>query len=151
MRFSYKQLSYSRTLLVAKNSRSVHAHSTESHDHAQHFSLRPSITADALVLLQHFNAFLPAAQGLTGSLPLDLALAIASEVICDDTYSNKSWAITAGPLRKCSSFRLLQQLLRSSVMIPTRTSLGILPIPSQGMFSLQEDNRIGHEKYVYMS
>lgn len=52
--------------------------------------LHSSVTFAALVLLQHLKARFPMACGLSGHHLFISAFMIASMVICDDTYSNKS-------------------------------------------------------------
>ncbi|KAG9219383.1 hypothetical protein CCMSSC00406_0001793 [Pleurotus cornucopiae] len=52
--------------------------------------LHASVTY-ALVLLQHLKARFPTARDSSGHC----LFVIASKVICDDTYSNKSWSIVA--------------------------------------------------------
>ena len=55
--------------------------------------LHSSITFAALVLLERLKARFPTARGSSGHRLFLSALMIASKVICDDTYSNKSWSI----------------------------------------------------------
>jgi len=51
-------------------------------------------TFTALHLLQHLKARFPAAKGSSGGHHLFIsAFILASKIICDDTYSNKSWCI----------------------------------------------------------
>ncbi|KAJ7594945.1 hypothetical protein C8J56DRAFT_928055 [Mycena floridula] len=57
--------------------------------------LHASVTFAALVLLQRLKARFPTARGSSGHRLFISAFMIASKVICDDTYSNKSWAIVA--------------------------------------------------------
>ncbi|KAK7045538.1 hypothetical protein VNI00_007370 [Paramarasmius palmivorus] len=57
--------------------------------------LHPSVTFAALVLLQRLKARFPTARGSSGHRLFISAFMIASKVICDDTYSNKSWTIVA--------------------------------------------------------
>jgi len=57
--------------------------------------LNPSVTFAALVLLQRLKARFPTARGSSGHRLFISAFMIASKVICDDTYSNKSWSIVA--------------------------------------------------------
>ncbi|KAF5355148.1 hypothetical protein D9756_005453 [Leucocoprinus leucothites] len=57
--------------------------------------LHPAVTYAALVLLQRLKARFPTARGSSGHRLFISAFMIASKVICDDTYSNKSWAIVA--------------------------------------------------------
>ncbi|KAF9451509.1 hypothetical protein P691DRAFT_663084, partial [Macrolepiota fuliginosa MF-IS2] len=57
--------------------------------------LHPAVTFAALVLLQRLKARFPTARGSSGHRLFISAFMIASKVICDDTYSNKSWAIVA--------------------------------------------------------
>lgn len=57
--------------------------------------LHSSVTFAALVLLQRLKARFPTARGSSGHRLFISAFMIASKVICDDTYSNKSWAIVA--------------------------------------------------------
>jgi len=55
--------------------------------------LHSSVTFAALVLLQRLKARFPTARGSSGHRLFISAFMIASKVICDDTYSNKSWGI----------------------------------------------------------
>ena len=55
--------------------------------------LHASVTFAALYLLQRLKARFPAARGSSGHRLFISAFMIASKVICDDTYSNKSWSI----------------------------------------------------------
>ncbi|KAK7057548.1 alternative cyclin Pcl12 [Favolaschia claudopus] len=57
--------------------------------------LHQSVTYAALVLLQRLKARFPTARGSSGHRLFISAFMIASKVICDDTYSNKSWSIVA--------------------------------------------------------
>ncbi|KAH7907537.1 hypothetical protein BJ138DRAFT_1213132 [Hygrophoropsis aurantiaca] len=58
-----------------------------------HFCRTSSRTA--LVLLQCLKARFPTARGSSGHRLFVSAFMLASKVICDDTYSNKSWSIVA--------------------------------------------------------
>ncbi|EIN06688.1 hypothetical protein PUNSTDRAFT_18136, partial [Punctularia strigosozonata HHB-11173 SS5] len=55
--------------------------------------LHQSVTFAALYLLQRLKQRFPAARGSSGHRLFLSAFMIASKVICDDTYSNKSWCI----------------------------------------------------------
>ncbi|KAK0454655.1 uncharacterized protein ARMOST_01090 [Armillaria ostoyae] len=55
--------------------------------------LHPSVTFAALILLQRLKARFPTARGSSGHRLFLSAFMIASKIICDDTYSNKSWTI----------------------------------------------------------
>ncbi|KAI0753090.1 hypothetical protein C8Q80DRAFT_1249383 [Daedaleopsis nitida] len=57
--------------------------------------LHTSVTFAALYLLQRLKARFPAARGSSGHRLFISAFMIASKVICDDTYSNKSWSIVS--------------------------------------------------------
>ncbi|KIO13908.1 hypothetical protein M404DRAFT_449953 [Pisolithus tinctorius Marx 270] len=57
--------------------------------------LQPAVTFAALVLLQRLKARFPTARGSSGHRLFISAFMLASKVICDDTYSNKSWGIVA--------------------------------------------------------
>jgi hypothetical protein len=54
--------------------------------------LHQAVTFGALVLLQRLKARFPTARGSSGHRWFISAFMIASKVICDDTYSNKSWS-----------------------------------------------------------
>jgi hypothetical protein len=60
-----------------------------------HTHLHPSVTFAALYILQHLKACFPAAKGSSGHHLFILAFMLASKIICDDTYSNKSWCIVS--------------------------------------------------------
>jgi len=55
--------------------------------------LAPCVTFAALYLLQRLKNRFPAARGSSGHRLFISAFMIASKVVCDDTYSNKSWAV----------------------------------------------------------
>ncbi|KAF8342930.1 uncharacterized protein EI90DRAFT_2903207, partial [Cantharellus anzutake] len=55
--------------------------------------LPSSVTFASLFLLQRLKARFPAARGSSGHRLFISAFMIASKVICDDTYSNKSWCV----------------------------------------------------------
>ncbi|KAH9961122.1 hypothetical protein BC827DRAFT_1260608 [Russula dissimulans] len=55
--------------------------------------LHSSVTFAALHLLQRLKARFPAAKGSSGHRLFISAFMLASKIICDDTYSNKSWCI----------------------------------------------------------
>ena len=63
--------------------------------------LHSSVAFTVLVLLQCLKAQFPTAHGLSGHCLFISAFMIAWKVICDDTYSNKSWSIVG---QGCSSF-----------------------------------------------
>jgi hypothetical protein len=77
--------------------------STQSQAKLPHFiayalyrtKLHSSVTFAALVLLQRLKARFPTARGSSGHRLFITAFMIASKVICDDTYSNKSWSVVA--------------------------------------------------------
>ncbi|TFK82055.1 hypothetical protein K466DRAFT_530947, partial [Polyporus arcularius HHB13444] len=52
-----------------------------------------SVAFGALYLLQRLKSRYPAARGSSGHRLFISAYMIASKMICDDTYSNKSWSI----------------------------------------------------------
>ncbi|KAG8985868.1 hypothetical protein FRB93_005594 [Tulasnella sp. JGI-2019a] len=55
--------------------------------------LSSSVTYCALFLLSRLKGRFPAARGSSGHRLFISAFMIASKVICDDTYSNKSWCV----------------------------------------------------------
>lgn len=55
--------------------------------------LHHSVTFAALYLLLRLKSRFPAARGSSGHRLFISAFMLASKVICDDTYSNKSWSI----------------------------------------------------------
>ncbi|KAJ7878154.1 hypothetical protein B0H14DRAFT_2501075 [Mycena olivaceomarginata] len=57
--------------------------------------LHQAVTYATLVLLQRLKAHFPTARGSSGHRLFISAFMIASKVICDDAYSNKSWSIVA--------------------------------------------------------
>lgn len=57
--------------------------------------LPESVTFASLFLLQRLKARFPAAKGSSGHRLFISAFMLASKIICDDTYSNKSWCIVA--------------------------------------------------------
>ena len=62
--------------------------------HALHRTrLNISVTFAALYLLQRLKARFPTAKGSSGHRLFISAFMIAFKIICDDTYSNKSWCI----------------------------------------------------------
>jgi hypothetical protein len=57
--------------------------------------LHSSVTFAMLPLLQCLNARFPTAKGSSGHCLFISAFMLASKIICDDTYSNKSWCIVS--------------------------------------------------------
>ncbi|TFK33907.1 hypothetical protein BDQ12DRAFT_585610, partial [Crucibulum laeve] len=57
--------------------------------------LHGSVTFAALMLLSRLKNRFPTVRGSSGHRLFITAFMIASKVICDDTYSNKSWRIVA--------------------------------------------------------
>jgi hypothetical protein len=57
--------------------------------------LHSSVMFAALVLLHRLKARFPSARGSSGHRLFISAYMISSKVMCDDTYSNKSWCIVA--------------------------------------------------------
>ncbi|KAJ7811149.1 hypothetical protein B0H14DRAFT_2523918 [Mycena olivaceomarginata] len=57
--------------------------------------LDQSVTFAALLLLQRLKGRFPSGRGSSGQRLFITAYMIASKVICDDIYSNKSWCIVA--------------------------------------------------------
>ena len=57
--------------------------------------LHPSVTFASRVLFRRLKAQFPSAWGSSGHRLFVSAFMLASKVICDDTYSNKSWSIVA--------------------------------------------------------
>jgi hypothetical protein len=57
--------------------------------------LNTCVVFAALVLLQRLKARFPTAKGSSGHRLFISAYMLASKVLCDDTYSNKSWTIVA--------------------------------------------------------
>jgi len=55
--------------------------------------LHASVTFTALFLLSRLKSRFPAARGSSGHRLFISAFMIASKVVCDDTYSNKSWTV----------------------------------------------------------
>ena len=55
--------------------------------------LAACVTFASLYLLQRLKHKFPAARGSSGHRLFISAFMIASKVVCDDTYSNKSWAV----------------------------------------------------------
>ncbi|KAI0037559.1 hypothetical protein FA95DRAFT_1462545, partial [Auriscalpium vulgare] len=55
--------------------------------------LHASVTFAALYLLQRLKGRFTAAMGFSGHRLFISAFMIASKIICDDTYSNKSWCM----------------------------------------------------------
>ncbi|KZV92784.1 cyclin-like protein, partial [Exidia glandulosa HHB12029] len=55
--------------------------------------LHACVTFTALFLLQRLKTRFPAARGSSGHRLFISAFMIASKVVCDDTYSNKSWCV----------------------------------------------------------
>ncbi|KAF5360311.1 hypothetical protein D9758_009129 [Tetrapyrgos nigripes] len=57
--------------------------------------LHSSVVFASLVLLQRLKARFPTTRGHSGHRLFLTAFMIASKVICDDTYSNKSWSVVS--------------------------------------------------------
>lgn len=58
--------------------------------------LDPCVTFAALVLLQRLKARYPFATGSSGHRLFISTYMLASKVICEDSFANKSWCIVAG-------------------------------------------------------
>ena len=77
--------------------------STHSHAKLPYFiayalhrtKLHQSVMFAALILLQRLKARFPSARGSSGHRLFISAFMISSKVMCDDTYSNKSWSVVA--------------------------------------------------------
>jgi hypothetical protein len=75
--------------------------------------LHSSVTFCALYLLSHLKHHFPAARGSSGHRLYISVFMIASKVICDDTYSNKSWCVVGqGMFALCE----INQMERKSKM-----------------------------------
>jgi hypothetical protein len=77
---------------------STHAHAKLPYfiAYALHqMKLHPSVMFTALILLQRLKARFPSARGSSGHRLFISAFTISSKVMCDDTYSNKSWSVVA--------------------------------------------------------
>lgn len=57
--------------------------------------LHQSVMFASLILLQRLKARFPSARGSSGHRLFISAFMISSKVMCDDTYSNKSWSVVA--------------------------------------------------------
>jgi hypothetical protein len=57
--------------------------------------LHSSVAITALILLNRLKIRFPTARGSSGHRLFISAFMLASKVMCDDTYSNKSWSIVA--------------------------------------------------------
>ncbi|EJD33351.1 hypothetical protein AURDEDRAFT_189081 [Auricularia subglabra TFB-10046 SS5] len=57
--------------------------------------LHACVTFTAIFLLKRLKTRFPAARGSSGHRLFISAFMIASKVVCDDTYSNKSWCVVA--------------------------------------------------------
>ncbi|KAF8653280.1 hypothetical protein AX16_003982 [Volvariella volvacea WC 439] len=71
--------------------------------------LHQSVVTASLILLQRLKARFPTARGSSGHRLFISAFMISSKVICDDTYSNKSWTIVA---QNMFSLREINQMER---------------------------------------
>ncbi|KAG2366999.1 hypothetical protein BDR07DRAFT_1273191, partial [Suillus spraguei] len=82
---------------LSSNSQSIPLH------HLPHFiayalhctKLHTLVTFTALILLQRLKEHFPTTWGSSGHHLFISAFMLTSKVICDDTYSNKSWSIVA--------------------------------------------------------
>ncbi len=75
--------------------------------------LHTSVTFAALYLLQRLKARFPAARGSSGHRLFISAFMIASKVICDDTYSNKSWSIVGQGMFALREINQMEREMRS--------------------------------------
>lgn len=71
--------------------------------------LDSSVTFTALVLLQRLKACFPTAKGQSGHRLFISALMIAAKVICDGTYSNKSFLLAARGLYSLREFNQMER------------------------------------------
>ncbi|KAN0124364.1 hypothetical protein V8E52_002013 [Russula decolorans] len=109
--------------------------------------LHASVTFTALYLLQHLRpkglkarlkACFPAAKGSSGHRLFIPAFLLASKIICDDTYSNKSWCIVGQgmfALREMCSY--LKWQLNLDFIGPGPYPPMVLPQPAPAPFSHQ--------------
>jgi hypothetical protein len=67
------------------------------------------VTLFALLLLRRLKTRFPAARGSSGQRLFIAAFMIASKVVCDDTYSNRSWCLVC---RRMFSLKELNQMER---------------------------------------
>ncbi|KAH0835729.1 hypothetical protein J3R83DRAFT_9552 [Lanmaoa asiatica] len=80
------------------------------HSYALHRTqLHLSVTFAALVLLQRLKARFPTAWGSSGHRLFISAFMIASKVICDYTYSNKSWTIVTQGIFQLSEINQMER------------------------------------------
>ena len=77
--------------------------------------LHSSVTFATLYLLQRLKARFPVARRSSGHRLFISAFTIASKVICDDTYSNKSWCIVGQGM---FSLREINQMEREMCSYP---------------------------------
>lgn len=78
--------------------------------YAMHRTKVPDIVIYAsLLLLQRLKARFPGAKSSSGHRPFTTALVLASKVLCDDTYSNKSWCVSAQGLFSLSEINSMER------------------------------------------
>ncbi|KDR76628.1 hypothetical protein GALMADRAFT_96375 [Galerina marginata CBS 339.88] len=71
--------------------------------------LHSAVTFTALLLLQRLKTRFPSARGSSGHRLFISAFMIASKVMCDDTYSNKSWCIVAQNMFKLREINQMER------------------------------------------
>ncbi|KAH9959378.1 hypothetical protein BGW80DRAFT_1128615, partial [Lactifluus volemus] len=75
--------------------------------------LHQSVTFAALYLLQRLKARFLAAKGSSGHRLFISAFMLASKIICDDTYSNKSWCIIGQGMFALREINQMEREMRS--------------------------------------
>ena len=90
--------------------------------------LHSSVTFAALVLLQRFKARFPMARGSSGHHLFISAFIIASKVICDNTYSNKSWSIVGQGIFQLREIYQAATLTNPFPTVAPNTSMSPIPL-----------------------
>ncbi|KAK0460949.1 uncharacterized protein EV420DRAFT_1529340 [Desarmillaria tabescens] len=97
--------------------------------------LHPSVTFAALILLQRLKARFPTARGSSGHRLFLSAFMIASKIICDDTYSNKSWTIVGQGMFNLREINQMEREMCLMVRRDFKAAEGPYPMYSLQMVS----------------
>ncbi|KAI6004707.1 hypothetical protein EDD15DRAFT_2444076 [Pisolithus albus] len=94
-----------------------------------HTKLHPSAAFAALVLLQRLKARFPTARGSSSHRLFISAFMLASKVICDDTYSNKSWSIVEQGMFQLQEINQMEREIEFEAMV-WKDFTGVGPFPT---------------------
>ena len=86
--------------------------------------LHSSVTFAALVLLQHLKAYFTTAHRSSSHHLFLSAFMIASKVICDDSYANKSWSIVSQGMFRLHKINQMECVMCQYLNLELNVELG---------------------------